>query len=237
MMKKAICVASALLFTAQPASADIVTVAGTNVIFTYDDLLTGLFGTPTVLGDGIYFTPVEFDVSSLNGAGFDFIKSTINIKVTPKAGFDLGSVALIESGDYLLLGSGTSVIATGQLRAFDLADSSVLSTASIISSLTETPGLPTQDWTASAGINLDTPAWIEGSGINLTLENILLASSTTANSVAFIEKKLVALSFSVSPSPVPEPSKTTLILAGLGLIGFVVRRRPTRFWDATSTHG
>lgn len=225
MKKLPVCLACAALLAAPPALADEVVLQGNTLTFIYDDLLEGLFGVPTVLGDSLYFTPTVFDASALNGVGYDLVKSTLNIKVMAKSGYDLDSVSLLEAGDYLLLGAGTSVDVGGQLRAFDLATPSVFTTSSIVASSLTTTGLPTQDWTASAAISLDGASWIEGSGINLTIENILLALSTQPATGAFIEKKYVGLSFETTLSPVPEPGHAMLILSGLSLLGFVVRRR------------
>lgn len=212
------------LFVAQTASASSVTLSGSSVDFTYDDTLLSLFGTPTVLNNSIYFTPVNFDVASLNGTGINIANATLNLKVTPKIGFDLDTVALNESGDYLLLGRGfKGVEATGQLRAFDLSDPAVLETAGIVSTPTTATGLPTKNWSAFAGINLDTPTWLQGGGIDLSIENILLAYTSQPNSLAFIEKKFVGVSFITSP--VPEPSNRSLFLSSLGLIGYLVHRR------------
>lgn len=216
--------AVAALFATQTAAASSVTLSGSSVDFTYDDALMSLFGTPTVLNDSLYFTPTNFDVASLNGAGFNIANATINIKVTPKIGFDLDSVALKESGDYLLLGPGLKgVEATGQLRAFGLSDPATLVTAGIVSTPTVATGLPTKNWGAFAGIDLDTSTWLPGDGINLSIENILLAYTSSPVSLAFIEKKFVGVSFIASP--VPEPSNRSLMLSSLGLIGFLVHRR------------
>ena len=221
-MKSSTAVLATLLLAAQPAIAAPVTVSGLNVDFTYDDLLLGLYGTPTVFNDSIYFTPVAFEATSLDGTGSGFSSSTINIKVTPKAGFDLDSVALIEHGDYLLLGSGAAVYATGQLSVFDLAAPGVITTAGIASSPTTTTG-SLESWSAFSGVDLDTPGWVPGAGINLTIKNLLLATTASPGSVADISKTYVGASFDASP--VPETSKSALMLAGIGLIGFVVHRR------------
>jgi hypothetical protein len=216
--------AVAALFAAQTASASTVTLSGSSVDFTYDDTLLSLFGAPTVVNDSLYFTPTSFDVASLNGAGINITNATVNIEITPKIGFDLDSVALDERGDYLLLGHGTEgVEATGQLRAFELSNPAILETASIASTPTTATGLPTSNWSAFAGINLDTPTWLPGGGINLTIENILLAYTSNPVSLAFIEKKFVGVS--LIASPVPEPSNRSLLLSSLGLIGFLVHRR------------
>jgi hypothetical protein len=223
-MKPHVRFAYVALFAAQTASATSVTLSGSTVDFTYDDSLVTLFGTPSVLNDSIYFTPTIFDVTSLNGAGISFTNDLTNIKVTPKAGFDLDSISLFERGTYLLLGPGAkSVEAAGQISAFDLSNPAVFSASSLVSTLTTATGLPAKYWEASAGIDLDTSAWQEGTGINLTIENYLLASTTAPGSLAFMDKSFIGASFATSP--VPEPDNYLLMLASIGLIGFVVVHR------------
>lgn len=202
--------------------------SGDTVDFFFDDALLGLFGSPTLLGDTLYFTPSEFDVASLNGSGYALTASTLNIQVIPKAGYDLDALRVTEEGDYLLLGSGPSgVDVAGQVRAFALSDPAMLATESIAPDAPlAVVGVPTTNWTAVSGLGLDAAGWVEGDGINLTLENLLLAYTTADVSLAFIEKKFVGVS--VSTSPVPEPETLALLLASLGLVGFRVRHRQLR---------
>lgn len=219
-------IAAALYLPA--ANAIPLQLSGTTVDYFFDDALLSLFGMPSLIGDSLYFTPVEFDVSSLNGSGYALANATVNIKIIPKAGFDLDGLSVTEQGDYLLLGSGPSgVDVTGQLRVFSLASPATLATTSLapVAPLTTT-GVPSVDWTAISSLGLDNPGWLEGDGINLTIENLLLAYTTAPASLAFIEKKFVGIE--VVTSPVPEPENLALLLSSLGLIGFVVRHRKSR---------
>jgi PEP-CTERM putative exosortase interaction domain len=198
-----------------------VTVSGTNYDFTYDDSLVGLFGQPTVSGDTLYFTPTDFKSQSSNGAGYVATTGTVNIVVTAHAGQSFGSVDLAERGDYLLLGSGSSADVTGQVRVFDTAMPLVDMTSVVTpnSPLTMV-GTPAQNWSANASANVS--GWTSATQLNITLENLLLASTSSANSFAFVEKKFAGLTIT---TPVPEAQTSSMLLAGLGLIGFVVARR------------
>jgi hypothetical protein len=80
--------------------------------------------------------------------------------------------------------------------------------------------LQTTNWQANAAIAIPTN-W--SNGVNLTIENILLASTSQAGSLAFVEKKFVGNSVVITP--VPEAETYAMMLAGLGLIGFMVGRR------------
>lgn len=210
-----------------------VTVAGTTVSFTFDSALAGLFGAPTVTGDSIWFTPTTFVAQSSNGAGLTPPTSqTFNIGVSANSGYQLSAVNLSEDGDYYKLGSGAEVAVGGKLYLRDSesplapAVSSSIHATQPLTAVTSMANFETSNWTATAGVAI--PAGWGGadgivSGANVTIQNILLANSTVAGSAAFIEKKFIGID--VVTTPVPEPQTYAMFLAGLGLVGFLVRRK------------
>ena len=214
-----------------PSSADpqsgMLTLHGTDLDYVLDPAALSSFGKPGVAGDTLFFTPTGFKVQSSNGSGYNLASATLNITLVAHEGQDFGSLGLIEKGDYLLLGAGGSVGVSGQIRAFDLAAPLADQTASILPmGAMTTTGLPSVNWQAGATLNLS--AMRSAPSISLTVENLLLASTATNASLAFAEKKFVGLTptmFSEKISPVPEPQVYTSMLAGLGLIGFGMRRR------------
>jgi hypothetical protein len=193
---------------------------GDNVSYTFDDALTGLFGPASLSGDTLYFTPVDFTAKSLNGEGFALTNETMNIQVTSLNGQSFSGIDLVERGDYLLLGGGSSVDVTGQVRVFDVADPMTDLTGSITPTgpMNQT-GTPTRDWTATASVDLS--SWTDAQTLNVTVDNLLLASTDANSSVAFIEKKFVGLTV----TPIPEAQTSAMMLAGLGLVGWQIRRR------------
>lgn len=212
-----------------------VTVAGTTVSFTFDSALSGLFGAPTVVGDALFFTPTAYKAQSFNGTGFAATSQTFNITVNANAGYQLEAVNFTEDGDYYNIGSGASVAVGGKLYVRDL--DSPLSPAAIsklkstlpLTDVTSLTDFETTDWTVQAGMTI--PAGWGGAdsvvgGINVTIENILLASSLVAGDAAFIEKKFAGLG--IVTSPVPEPQAYLLFLAGLGLVGYAARHKAHR---------
>jgi hypothetical protein len=206
------------------AFAASVTLSGTTVDFSFDDTLFGLFGQANVAGDNLYFTPVNFSAESMNGAGFDLTKQTFNVKVTAHEGWDFSSLALTERGDYLQVGQGAKVVVSGQIRAFDTMNPLGEMTSSILptGAFQQTDDFITKNWEAKAEANLASMS--AASMINVTLQNILVAQSPIGtDTLAFIEKKYAGLN--VITTPVPEAETYAMMLAGLGLIGFVVRRR------------
>lgn len=209
-----------------------VTVAGTSVSFTFDSALSGLFGAPTVAGDALFFTPTTYKAQSFNGTGFASASQTFNITVNANPGYLLSAVNLSEDGDYYNIGAGSSVAVGGKLYVRDLESpltppaSSKIKSSVALTNTTSMMDFETTDWTSHTNIAI--PAGWGGadgivSGVNVTIENILLASSLTLGDAAFIEKKFVGLN--VVTAPVPEPETYALLLVGLGLVGVAVRRR------------
>jgi hypothetical protein len=215
------------------ASAIPVTVSGATVSFTYDSALTGLFGSPTVVGDSFYFTPITFVAQSYNGAGIVHTSATFNVAVTANAGYALSATTLAEQGDYYAIGSGSEVAVGGKLFVRDLADPVASVTSSSITpdmplaDSTTLAGFATSNWTASAGGVLPS-GWGPVVGTNVTIQNILLASSSLPGTAAFIEKKFVGLT--VVTSPVPEPNNALLLLSSLGLVWYTARRKKPINW-------
>lgn len=97
-----------------PANASLVTVSGTNVDFTYDDSLLGLYDTPTISDDNLFFSPTQFRSVSLNGVGMSSTSATTFIDIHAHDGYSFGSVALTEFGDYKLLGRNSFVKNSGE---------------------------------------------------------------------------------------------------------------------------
>lgn len=206
-----------------------VILSGTTVDFSFDDALLGLFGMPVLsANDTLVFTPVGFDAQAFNGPKLDLTNQTMNIRVTAKQGFEIGHVGLLERGDYLLEGAASSVDVTGQLRMFDLNGQAVSFTDSIVAAAPLTiQGLPTHNWTATAGIAVN-PAMYDLTHANVAVENLLIARAFSVDSLAFIEKKELFLNVNtLAVTPVPEAETYAMMLAGLGLVGFMVNRRRT----------
>jgi len=206
-----------------PAVSASVTLAGSTVDFSFDDALPGLFGTPGVSGDTLFFTPTTFAAQSLNGAGFSLTHASANIRITAREGRVFDTLGLIERGDYLLYGAGSLVEVGGQLRAFDVSAPQADLTAAIAANGPLTAqGLPTHDWTAGAVLDASV---FDGRTISVTIENLLLASTATPGTLAFVEKKYAGLNVSTLAAPVPEADTWVMMLTGLGLLGCAARRR------------
>lgn len=204
-----------------------VTLSGDTVDYTFDDTLLGLFGPASLSGDTLYFTPVNFQAESLNGAGYALTNSTMNIQVSAHDGWAFTNMSLVEKGDYMLLGGASTAEVAGQMRVYDLDSVLTDVTANIqTTAALDHVGLPTTNW--EAGSVIDLSAWTDTQAVNVTVQNLLLASTTGASSLAFVDKKFVGLTptlAAVPISPVPEAHTYGMMLAGLGLIGWKIKRR------------
>lgn len=224
----------ALLLASSTASAALITLNGSGVDFTYDDSQLGLYGSPTVSGNTIFFTPTTFKAISTNGVGSVMESSNVNVVITTHQGVTLGNLGLQERGDYSLSGDDSTVELDGELRAFDINNPLTVEDSSFITSssdLTINDG-KLHNWVGTAGIDLGTPLWANTTSINMTLENVLTATTDDFPSKAFIDKKFAGIGItvggSVPPSSVPVPAAAWLFGSGLlGLIG-VARRKTDR---------
>lgn len=232
VIKRALSVSAfAAVFLAAPAHSALVTLPGANFDVVYDSSLLGLFGTPALSGNVLFFTPPAFSATSLNGAGTQIQTSTINIDLVGKNGFRFGGLSLVERGDYRLDGAGSSVSVQGQLAAFDLADPFGSYNFSFVQASGSTP-LNLNDgtlkpWLAGATLDISRDPLADSGVRRVTIQNVLSATTVpgTNPSAAFVQKKLTGTSVSLEITPVPEPSSFVLLAAGLLLAGSVVRRR------------
>lgn len=199
------------------ANAVSVTLNGDNFDVTYDDALLGLYGTPQISNNVLFFTPTNFSSTSQNGEGISITNSTINLTLQPKNGYGFSSFNYEERGDYLLLGNETTVRLAGQIRVRHVDDVLAESNGFFepFESLQEQGN---HNWSATSFIDGATGDWVPGeSAVILTIENILLASTESLGELAFIEKKFVAAEIELVP--VPLPGTFVLLLSSILSLG------------------
>lgn len=208
------------------ASAAVTTISGVHTTFSFDDALVGLFGKPSVSGDTIFFTPGAFAASAMGKAALRVKNASFNVTVSAKDGYVLNGIDLTESGNYLLYrprGRGDlGVDLTGDVSVRDLASlKEVKDDIATAAPMTKSSNRGIGWWTANADTSF--AAW-QSKAVSLTIENLLAAyTDTTRPSWAFIDANY--LGASVLVTAVPEPETYAMFLAGLGLIGLVIRRR------------
>lgn len=187
------------------------TLAGNNVSYQFDAGELGLFGSASVVGGNLVFTPAGFSADGPLG----FASETINITVLANAGYMLTGFNLHETGGYA--GNVENAYVTGTFTAIDIEGTTG---KQLPVSFNGVNGGGT--WTADALIALPASGWGGADGevtsVTLTLSNQLFAvgdSSIWKNGV----------SISATALPVPEADTYAMLLAGLGLVGFMARRR------------
>ena len=192
----------------------------------------GLFGTASLVGDDLVFAPsTDFKATSVNGLpGFKSQNVIVEVSVNDAylSTLALSSFSLSEGGSYSLTsptGTPATAGATGYLEALDIEGT----TENTISGSITAGGLGvlgTHAWTGAAGVVLPGTGWGGADGVvssvKLTLSNQLFVT-TGLNSTAEIWKDVVNLH--VVTSPVPEAETYAMMLAGLGLVGFMARCR------------
>jgi len=160
-----------------PANASLVTVSGANVDFIYDDSLIGLYGTPTISGDNLFFSPTQFRSSSLNGAGMSSTSATTFIDIHAHDGYSFGSLALTEIGDYKLLGQNSFVNIGGEMLAIDKNNPPASGPyANAFFGTSDNLGLrdgALHSWSASTQVDLSGSPWTGTTTVRVTLENML----------------------------------------------------------------
>jgi PEP-CTERM motif len=217
-----------LAFSSAHAGSATILLTGANFDVRYDSSALGNYGSPTLSGNVVYFTPTTFKTESLNGNGFSTTSGTVNFQIIPKNSFAIADLTLLERGDYVLRGTSSFVGVSGQTRAFGVLNPMMETSAAITSSsnLTIATGSQ-QNWTANSSLNLASLNLTPNQIVNYTVENLLEAyteSSATGPRRAFIEKKFSAFSVNVV-SPVPEPSSILMMLCGIGFVGFIARKK------------
>ena len=211
---------SAVLFAGN-AMAAIQNLEGTNVFYSFDDTKLGLFGTASVSGDDLTFTPtpgIDFKAAS-TGALPALINGTLNVTVTAKTNYQLTAFSLVESGGYTR-SSGTNVGVTGTFTALD--DFEGMGNSLTKNFVTTPLSAASGTWNTAANLAVPVAGWGDNgavSTIKLTLSNQLFVTGGAGE----IWKNTVTVNTSVSA--VPEAETYAMMLAGLGLVGFMARRR------------
>lgn len=199
--------------------------------------LNPLFGAPTVSGDSLSFSPTSFAATS-SGGGSSIVDSQIGTRIVANAGRAIPAITLSESGDYSLIGSGTSLTSVFASAAVFIrieevngaavtpivfSGNLVMAPSSSFNLASPGPGIA-QIWSGSGFFDLD--AMVTGAGLSgsatkvyMTLDNTLAATSQSGT-VAFIKKKTFG---GTALTVVPTPGSATLL--GLGLIAAGRRRR------------
>lgn len=211
---RAVIVGCALALLGSAPVATAATLVGNNVSYQFDATELGLFGNASIVGGNLVFTPAGFSAAGPLGSAIE----TINITVLADAGYVLTGFSLHETGGYS--GDMGNAYATGTFTAIDIEGTTG---NQLPVSFNGVNGSGT--WAANASITLPATGWGgtdgEVTSVTLTLSNQLFALGD-----ASIWKD--GVSISATALPVPEADTFAMLLAGLGLVGFMARRRAGR---------
>ena len=208
------------------ANANTVTLEGDTITYQYDNAANAyalqLFGTPTIIGDGVRFLPPVFRAESLNGSGASLLTANfIFSDVFSQSGGNIQQLEVFEFGDYEITGGGTVsadllLTATSNRVPYEFISDSDSFDARDVS-------IGLQEWSMSVAI--DPAAEFTGAADSLavSLQNTLMASTDELGEAAWIQKKLV---FKASESSnVPVPGAAWLFATALISIAGISRRR------------
>lgn len=190
-------------------SNGVVTATGAHVTYTFNSADLGLFGpveSVSISGDTLSFAPSSFSVS-----GFDLLEDTLLVSVSAHSGYQFSSFSLAESGSYT---AGGTVDVSGM---FDVRDNYAPNSNFVAAGIVETLGAG--NWTAQTGDVLLPAGWGENGvfdSATLSITNVLFVTDAT------LSKDFVSVS--AVTTPVPEAQTYAMLLAGLGLVGFMTRR-------------
>ncbi len=210
-----------------------ITVTGATVSYDFYDFDTtdlGLFGTVSLSGgNNLVFAPTSFSASSANGVSGSAVQ-TLRVTVSANPGYQLSAINLTETGRYLLTGSASAFV-TGNITARDIEGTTEKKkSANIATTSPLTVNGAETGWTANAGLTLPTTEGWGGSDnvinkIGLQVSNQLFATSVLGSS-SDVWKTAVGLNVVTGTiSPVPEAKTYAMLLAGLGMVGFMASRR------------
>jgi hypothetical protein len=225
--------------TTQAASISYGNFSGVNVNFNgvEESSLTDpvpLYDAPSVSGDSLLFSPLNFAAKA--SGGIDFTDGRLTTSIEAKPGRALSYISVYELGDYFLFGAGsTAQIAAPLFIRIDEIDGKAIGTPiNYNTSLTFTgggnytvPGSGT--WEGSAKVDLAAILACAGitkgsaTKVQVTMDNSLLAFAPV-NGLAFIKKKDIGdVALTIGTEPIPEPA--SLVLAALGFAALALRAR------------
>jgi hypothetical protein len=207
-------VASFGAFCASAAPVPWSTPSGSTADFDYSNGQsdTGLFGSPTIVGNSFLFFPSSFTAQSANGQAA-ITNDRVSFTLMAKPGVKIYGMTIGEDGDYSILGTGT-VSATGAMFATNLNQFSLQS-----DTLHTSPTFPLGTNSFTSGL------WNGYSSVTLpngwtkvqVVANNILQTQAGSNSSSEIDKKDVIISVIV-----PEPGTIGLLTIAGAM--FLMRR-------------
>ena len=186
---------------------------------------TNLFGSPTLVGNSFEFFPSNFVAQSVGGNAAG-ATDQMNVTLIAHQGQRFTQIRIQEFGTWGITGIA-SLQDTGTMFITDLINPRPAGQNPVIGNMAFNPVMPivtpgSGNWSGLVTIDLDSiigPAWTT---IMLVFSNTLQASTTGANSIGTITKKVIdGPAIIVTPFPAPGSG----VLLGAGCLLLARRRR------------
>ena len=232
MSIKVIVAAAVLATGASGAMASFITLVGGGFDVTYEPAVQGPYGTPTIVGNSIHWTPLAAFFA--DSSGVDSFSALTQLDITAHTGYQLTSFGYQEDGHYdLSNGSGDPTNISASV-------SGVVNIKPLISpnTTTVTRSFATGDFTVTGShswvTGLATPITLAAGSTKVSFDvtNALdaIVFDTTQPDTARVSKANVKLEVRVDVytppvHAVPEPETYAMVLAGLCAAGLMSRRR------------
>lgn len=202
-----------------------------------------LYGAPSISGNDLVFSNLNFAAVSTNGSGLDFVDGQLNFTLQADPGNFLTSLDLTENGDYNVTQIGTAV-GPNTAEAFEdpvqitLLGINGLPVTPVINNTADTMIISPDNGLYTTGVNPDPGSFTGAADVNLAaifgsnqITEIAvsyddqLAASSQLNGIADIAKKgFDVIPFTTPGTQVmPEPTVASLLLLTLG-VGLSRRR-------------
>ena len=198
-----------------------------------------LYGAPTVSGNNLVFSNMNFTASSVNGAPTDFTDGQVNITMLANPGSFIQSIQWNENGDYNVTpfpnvsSINSAKVFSQALQITVLAINGVPLATPLVDNTSVTMALSPNGGTYTTGITPNTGSWQAAALANLatlfgsnkitevaiSYDNQLAAASQVGG-IASISKKGVTIDPNVIT---PEPA--SLSIAGVVALGLLSSRR------------
>ena len=225
-------VAASMLAVSGLAMAD-GTVSNARFSVTYVTADQNLFDDPTLLGnDVIRWRPAQFVTDSDAGAP---LTSTALVTITAMPGYDLSGFSFSESGTYEAGGFDTVPTPSFNVSAFgSIKVTPVIPGGSAVTSNFSTGSLVAPSFDGVAGTDGGPLNWATGAtplsfGAGLKKVSFWVSDTLTASAndsaSSLIRKTTAELRVDTAAAVVPEPETWAMMLAGLGSLVVMARRR------------
>ncbi|WP_374511673.1 PEPxxWA-CTERM sorting domain-containing protein [Niveibacterium sp.] len=206
------------------ASAAVTTLDGKGFDVSFNGSTFGA-GAISLSADG---KSVLFDTDALSAIAVkgdnDIAFDALNFSITLDSGYTFKSLEMSQSGDYQLLKKNSEVFAS---LSSAVSIAGVAKSAAYKTAVFDLDGVKSgaNSWSLSSTYNLAGTPYATASKLNVWALSLLSADAAKSG---FASIAAHDYSLQVMTAAVPEPEQWALMLAGIGMVGAIARRRSAR---------